>query len=171
MIEINYKDEVYNMKNTLGEINTLEISEISKIFEKGSGTNIDKIISIYNLLGLPTEVSNNLGSKDFIKILKSLRLKEKLDVLPKEIPFGDEIVVIYDGDEYDVTASKMSKIENQLRNDGSVIEVICILLDKEINKENIQIAGEIPAYYTAPYIAWLGLNITESLNELMYVED
>lgn len=168
MIEVKNKGKVYEMKSKLEEITTKEFSLISDIFEKENYTTIDKYMESFKVLGIPNDVINAIGSKAFIAIIKSLKWFEKLDGLPRVIEFNGEVIELYEkGEEYDLPASRMSKIEAALKAGKGVEYVMALILGVEPKDENLKLIGELPASLTAPYFAWMQVSIVENVNDML----
>lgn len=168
MIEVKSKGKVYEMKSSLEEITTREFSLISDIFEKENYTTTDKYMESFKVLGVPNDVINAIGSTAFIGIIKAIKWFEKFDGLPRVIELENKTYELYEeGEEYDLPASRMSKIEAALKAGKGVDYVMALILGVEPTDENLKLIDELPASLTAPYFAWMQVNIVENINDML----
>jgi hypothetical protein len=168
MIEVKSKGNLYEIKNRVEEISTKEYSLISDIFEKENYTTVDKYLESLKVLGLPKEVVDSIGSTALINAIKALKWFDKLEGLPRVIELDNKTYELYEeGEEYDLPAATLSKIEAAIKKGKGVSHVMALVLGLEPTEENLKLIDELPANLTAPYFAWMHINISENINEFI----
>ena len=146
MITIEKEGKNYNVKNDLNEITLKEFDRITEIYSDEKENNINKFIKVITELGLPYEVSNELGYKSLIKIIKELNLKGS--ELKYEFKLKDRDFKVEDLDE--LSAAKLAKIESVYREDkdmktARIVAIVTGTDDIDFLNENltVDIAGPI----------------------------
>lgn len=173
MVEIIKNGSTYPIKSELGEINLMEMDKIVNIYNnKGYGA-IDQRIEVIKVLGLPNEIANNLGAKALIDITSSIIIKgnDKSELKPYVDIDGVRYVAYNEGEEFDLTASQLSKIENIYRkgkeNITSSIMAI-IFINNEVDEQTrVKIfEDKMNADIAIPYVGWINLNIVQNIEAL-----
>jgi hypothetical protein len=169
MIKLELKGKEYELKNSLNEITTGVFCKVSEAFANDKYTTVDKYLNSFRHLGLDEEVVGSIGTKALLQIIKQMRLGEKVENLQKEIelPSGRKLQ-IFEGEEYDMPAGLLSKLESGVKSSKKNIEIISDILnyysDEKITLEEVE---DTMASYTAPFLAWLQINITDNINSLL----
>ena len=158
MIEIEKNGKTYKVKSELNEINLQEFERIGDIYNSDDN-NVTKYIKIVTELGLPYEISDQLGYKSLIKIVKELNLKG--GELKSEFKLGDREFKLDDLEE--LSAGKLSKIESIYveEKDMKSARIISVLTNTEdveflYNNLTVDIAG--------PILTKIDLDLLENLN-------
>lgn len=146
MVTIEKEGKNYDVKNDLNEITLQEFDRITEIYSDEKENNINKFIKVITELGLPYEVSNELGYKSLIKIIQELNLKGS--ELKYEFKLKDREFKVEDLEE--LSAGKLAKIESVYTEDkdmktARIVAIVTGTDDIEFLNENltVDIAGPI----------------------------
>jgi hypothetical protein len=129
MININFEDKTYTIKNQVSELLIKDFEHICSILNDKEKNKIDKWSEIFIYLGLPEEVVDEFDSFAFINIIKEFNL---IDVegedFAKEIILDDKTYIAYE-DKFKLTVKEMSLIEyyvqkNENRYLGEMMAII-----------------------------------------------
>ena len=146
MVTIEKEGKNYDVKNDLNEITLQEFDRITEIYSDEKENNINKFIKVITELGLPYEISNELGYKSLIKIIQELNLKGS--ELKYEFKLKDREFKVEDLEE--LSAGKLAKIESVYTEDkdmktARIVAIVTGTDDIEFLNENltVDIAGPI----------------------------
>lgn len=173
MVEIIKNGVTYPIKNELSEISLREMDKLVNIYNNKDYGAIDQRIEVIKVLGLPNDIANNLGAKALIDITTSIILKsnDKSELKPYIDIDGVRYVAYNEGEEFELTASQLSKIENIYRkgkeNITSSIMAI-IFQNDEVDEKGRAIIMEdkMMADLAIPYVGWINLNIIQNIEAL-----
>ena len=173
MVEIIKNGVTYPIKSELSEISLREMDKLVNIYNNKDYGAIDQRIEVIKVLGLPNDIANNLGAKALIDITTSIILKsnDKSELKPYIDIDGVRYVAYNEGEEFELTASQLSKIENIYRkgkeNITSSIMAI-IFQNDEVDEKGRAIIMEdkMMADVAIPYVGWINLNIVQNIEAL-----
>jgi len=139
MLEINYGDKVYELRNAPDELTLNEFDTIFSIVNRQGNDVVSKYFEVFEMLKVPNDVLDSLNQKEFLDTVRSFNDYE----LPKDVP--DEIVVngrtykSFEGVEFEFKARDISLIEQaQLKYDGHFPSWVVAILFKDVDLTNTE---------------------------------
>lgn len=181
MIDIKFKEEIYSIKNEIGEINVKDFEHIISILNNDTKNYLEKWSDIFIFLGTPIEVVDNFDISDFIEIIKLFNLTSiDLKEIKKSIIINGIEHFAYTDNDFKLTVKETILIESYIKkNDNRYLgELIAIVyknpsVTKEINfdKSHIHhkaemIRKEITADIALPIIGFLSKKLIKDVEIL-----
>jgi len=162
MIVVKLEGKEYEIKNRMDEISISEFDEINNIISDEKMNSTNQRIEMLKKLGLPNEVVNKLGYKSLLKISQEV-MTEKTDGKIHD-------VIVIDGEEYyriggedlDLNAGQVAKIEEALKHDDRTARVVSIVynIDKDLASQ------KVTADIAMPLVIECEKLFLEALNEI-----
>jgi hypothetical protein len=180
MIDINYDGKIYHVKSKNSEININELEKIYNIYTTTSEF-FESSICMFDILGLPRHISEELDANEIVDIRKNL----ELDIIPGD--YTTELLI--NGVKYvcrlneqgipRITGKVFKYIENACKKDFYIADILSILfkvedIDDVIHYDTISERADlfresVTADVAIPFIVLISekyIKNIEGLNEL-----
>jgi len=139
MIEINYGEEVYELRNTPEELTLNEFDTIYSITNRTGNDTITKYFQVFEFLKVPNDVLDSLSQKEFIDMVREFNDYELPNDVVNEVVVNNRTYKSFDGDEFEFKARDISLIEQaQLLNDGKFPSWVVAILFKDVDLTNTE---------------------------------
>lgn len=176
----------FNLKTDINEFTLIEFEGTMDILNKKELDSIDKYLSIFELLGMPEEISDKLDEEEFFKIIEMMKFDQKMEAgkeLIKEITIDGYVYEAYEGDEYKLKIKDLALIESCIKKNGLkyLVESIAIIFKrKDLSrtehyapahiKHKMELFKNVNAMLVYPYIIYIAEKIFKKSTELTRVE-
>ena len=143
MITIKFKNENYNIKNSVKELTIGELENILNIFTKEDNF-ITKWFDVFIYLGLTEEIIDNIGIEDFKKLIKEFDFNTTSTKLKKSFIINGIEYKAFDS-KFKLTVKNVLLIEDYLTINPKkyIAEVIAILYTDKLNNLSIKEKAKI----------------------------
>lgn len=132
MLKIKFNGEEYQIKNHPTEVSVKTFEEISTLLNDESKDEIERYIEIFNILGIPEEVIDNMDYDDFIGVIKAMQIEFiAKDEFQQEFEINGFTYRAFD-DEFKLKVKEMSLIESYVKKDSNkfIGELLAILFKR-----------------------------------------
>lgn len=171
MITITKKGVDYQIKNLAIEINLSEMDKIFIINNNDEMGAINKRIEQLKVLGLPSDIANNLGIKSLLEITKETLITDSKIEQQRTFEVEGVIYEAYQEDEeFELSSSQLAQIEDLYRrNVKDLTSQMMAIIFKGDNtrEERAKLFGEhMSAEVSMPYIAYIQINVIDNINQI-----
>jgi len=162
MITVRLEGKEYEIKSRMDEINISEFDEINNIISDEKMNSTNQRIEMLKKLGLPNEVANNLGYKSLLKISQEVMTEKTDGKIHDVITIDGEEYNRIGGEDFDLNAGQVARIEEALKHDDRTARVVSIVynIDKDLASQ------KVTADIAMPLVIECENQFLEALNEV-----
>jgi len=171
MIEVKFKEKIYNVRNLFSEITIAEYEAITKLFDNEKLNNISLWIEIFNILGWDEELIDNLDYNSFEEITTKFDFTSVNKDIIKTVYLDEVPYSCYD-DEFKLKIRDLLKIEPLINTEDYLAKIAAILYNKDgfSKKENedvnhfnykVSMFKQQPAHIITPLLQEIGTGLSK----------
>jgi hypothetical protein len=185
MIQINYLNEVFELRNEPSEIKLHEFEKMYKVINNESVGKIEQYFEVFKILGMPDEIADHVDGDTFLEIIKNFNAIMVTDEQPAaEVEIGGRIYRAYEGDDFKFSGRDLVEIEKLATkgHDNFPSQLLAIIFkdidltsNEHRNPAHIKhkaklFASELTAEVAIPYITRIAKRTLKSLEKANEVE-
>ena len=175
MIDVEYNDEVFQMKNKLSEITIEELEYIMFTLSRTDKNIFTKWMDIMIVLHLNPIVVDNMELDSFLKLSLAVELNTDLSELTKEIEIDGVIYSLYQGEKFSLKMKELKAIESLIEGSEFYFCKLCAALykcdskyivgtPKEHNDMKIEFFKNQPASIVVPILNIVNQTLIKKIN-------
>lgn len=123
----------WSLKTNLEDFTVGEFEKIVTILNNPLLENIEKYFEVFELLGMPESIINNLTDDEFFTLIQQFNLTSDHSEMKPAIEVEGRVYRAYpDGEEFILRAKDLSHIEKTIKNEPNYIsKILAIILKRE----------------------------------------
>jgi hypothetical protein len=141
MIKLKFNGEEYEVRNQLDEIKIGEFEDLCVIFNNEKESKIERWSNIFNILGVPIDVIDEMDAFDFINIIKTIKIfnNDNIEIPNKLTVNGKDYISFDEGEKFKLTVKENSIIEKYIQNnsDKYIGEILSVCYKLEGSDKSI----------------------------------
>jgi hypothetical protein len=127
----------FKLKTKLTELTVGEFEDISVILADENKDEIEKYMDVFERLGMPEDLLNNIQIDDFFLLVKEFHIPTIENIFNKSIELNGREYIAYDGDEYKIKVKDLAMIEKKVKkNNKNIFSYILAIIFKDIELTN-----------------------------------
>lgn len=162
MIVVRLEGKEYEIKSRMDEINISEFDEINNIISDEKMNSTNQRIEMLKKLGLPNEVANELGYKSLLKISQEVMTEKTDGKIHDVITIDEKKYNRIGGEDFDLNAGQVAKIEEALKHDDRTARVVSIVYNIDKGLASKKVTADI----AMPLVIECEKLFLEALNEI-----
>jgi hypothetical protein len=112
MLNVEYNEEVFELRNEPNEIKLFEFEKIYNILNQQGLGKLEQYFQVFKTLGMPDEILEVLDAESFVGIIKEFNaMKISNDSPVKSFEIKGHTYTAYDGEEFKFNARDLVEIE------------------------------------------------------------